>query len=269
MTTYKQIQANFWQNTFVLDLTPEERYFYVYLITNTMTTVCGIYRFNLKLAVLETGLSSEVINNYLNTFESSGKIVISKVSRELMIVNWLKHNSKMNKKIIGQINAELKEVKDKELLRQYYEICKERQYPVEAIFNGVVLPSEVKIKADNEVKIKPDNENEIEPDDIVQSVQEAAKPEEKDVEAVSKDKLEEGKENQEMLFTGFKPVSTGKRRRKAKEKPDEEIEAYETFGEDDQEQAIKGTTVATWNFNDSGGSSSSNALESCCRLFAG
>ncbi|MDP4088313.1 MAG: hypothetical protein Q8930_03440 [Bacillota bacterium] len=254
MKIYKQIQANFWQNAFVLDLTPEERYFYVYLITNTMTTVCGIYKFNLKLAVLETGLSTEVINNYLNAFESSGKIVVSKISREIMIVNWLKHNSKRNKKIIGQINAELKEVKDKELLRRFYEICIKREYPDEAIFNGVVLPSEVVIESDNAVITEPNSEVKAEPDNIGQAVQEAAKPEEKVAEIASKDKAEEVKETPELLFTVHKRASTGKRRGKAKEKTNEEIEAYETTcGEDDQEQAIEGTPVMTWTFNDSGG----------------
>ncbi|MDP4090759.1 MAG: replication protein, partial [Bacillota bacterium] len=131
MNTYKQIQASFWQNAFVLDLTPEEKYFYIYLITNTKTTACGIYRFNLKLAVLETGLNSEKINNYLSSFESSGKIVVSKATGEIMIINWLKHNPKRNKRIIGQINSELKEVKDKELLKRFYESCRNREYPVE------------------------------------------------------------------------------------------------------------------------------------------
>ena len=149
MAIYKQIQAKFWQNDFVLDLTSEERYFYLYLITNTMTTLCGIYRFNLKLAVLETGLSSEVINKHLNTFESSKKIIISKTSKEIIIVNWLKHNSKLNKRTISTINAELKEVKDKELLGQFFEICKMRQCPIDVIFKGIILPSTEKEERKN------------------------------------------------------------------------------------------------------------------------
>ena len=35
MTITKKIQVKFWQDDFVLELTPEERYFYMYLVTNT------------------------------------------------------------------------------------------------------------------------------------------------------------------------------------------------------------------------------------------
>lgn len=223
MVIYKQIQASFWQNAFVLELTPEERYFYVYLITNTTTTACGIYRFNMKLAVLESGLSEDTIKKYLNAFENSGKIIISKMSQELMIVNWLKHNTKMNKRIIGNINAELKEIKDKELLRLFYDICKKREYPVEAIFNGVKLPKEQEIETDKEVKEVQDN--------IVQAVQETAKSQEKNEDGIQQMTAEEGK-------------------------PHEIIEICDTYEEQDREQTVTmgtPTVVSTWTFNDSGG----------------
>jgi hypothetical protein len=53
-----------------------------------------------------------------------------------MIVNWFKHNFKSNKKTIASINKELKEVKDKEFLKQLYDICVQRQYPAEELFKG-------------------------------------------------------------------------------------------------------------------------------------
>lgn len=45
MAVYRNVQVNFWQDDFVLDLTPEERYFYVYLLTCSKTTQCGIFLF--------------------------------------------------------------------------------------------------------------------------------------------------------------------------------------------------------------------------------
>ncbi|MDP4193366.1 MAG: hypothetical protein Q8858_17515 [Bacteroidota bacterium] len=236
MTVYKQIQEKFWQNNFVLDLTPPERYFYVYLITNTMTTACGIYRFNLKLAVLETGLSSEVINNYLNNFKNSGKIIISDISGEIMLVNWLKHNSKMNKKIIGCINAELKDVKDKELLMRLYEICRARQIPVEELFNGVLVPSEVKEEENN----------------IVQAVQEEPKRQEKETDETSRAEEKEVKQTPEVQLTVIKAGSTGKKKGKRKEKPIEELEVFENTEEDGWDQVPEGTVINAWSFSDSG-----------------
>lgn len=43
MAVYRTVQVNFWQDDFVLDLTPEERYFYVYLLTCSKTTQCGFF----------------------------------------------------------------------------------------------------------------------------------------------------------------------------------------------------------------------------------
>lgn len=149
MSIHKQIQEKFWQNEFVLELKPEERCFYMYLITNTMTTLCGIYKFSLKLAVLETRLAPEVIEKHLRIFEGYGKLVISKDTKEIMIVNWLKHNFKSNKKTIASINKELKDVKDWRFFKQLYDICVQRQYPVEELFSGIIITPAEKQEAIN------------------------------------------------------------------------------------------------------------------------
>lgn len=139
MTNYKQIKSNFWQSDFVLGLSPSEKYFYLYLITNSMTNLCGIYKFNLKLAELETGYSAESIQEHLYSLEEYGKIRISKSSKEIMIVNWFKHNFKNNKTTKLSIRKELREVKDKEFLKLIYEICQDKDYPVEDLFKGLKL----------------------------------------------------------------------------------------------------------------------------------
>ena len=41
MAVYRNVQVNFWQDEFILDLTPE-RYFYIYLLTGTKTKQCGL-----------------------------------------------------------------------------------------------------------------------------------------------------------------------------------------------------------------------------------
>lgn len=235
MTMYKQIQEKFWQSEFVLNLKPEERYFYMYLITNTMTTLCGIYKFSIKLAELETGLAPEVIEKHLRTFESHGKLIISKTTKEIMIVNWFKHNFKGNKKTIASINKELKDVKDKEFLMQLYELCVQRQYPVEELFSGITLLEE-----------KEEDKN------IGQAMQQVSKAEEKPVEEVPQDRPKEAKETERMLFTDLTGASTIPRaeKRKGKTKDDVEMECIDVTVEDDIEQPLKGTAIASWGFAD-------------------
>ncbi|EEM28079.1 TPA: MolR family transcriptional regulator [Bacillus thuringiensis] len=52
MAVYRNVQVNFWQDEFILDLTPEERYFYIYLLTGTKTKQCGIYILPKRVAEL-------------------------------------------------------------------------------------------------------------------------------------------------------------------------------------------------------------------------
>ncbi|MEH7458486.1 replication protein, partial [Bacillus sp. JJ1127] len=35
MAKFRQVHVDFWQDGFVLDLTPEEKYFFLYLMTNS------------------------------------------------------------------------------------------------------------------------------------------------------------------------------------------------------------------------------------------
>ncbi|WP_163192589.1 hypothetical protein [Clostridium thermarum] len=240
MSMYKQIQEKFWQNDFVLELKPEEKYFYFYLITNTMTNHCGIYKLNMKVAELETGLTPEVIETHLRTFEAYGKIAVSKTSNEIMIMNWFKHNFKCNKKTIAAINKELKDVKDKEFLNHLYEICVKRQYPVEEIFKGIIISPEAK----DEVK------------SIGQSPQTTSEDQEKPIEEPKQEELKVG---EKMLCPSITDSSKTTRKKKRRGKVVEEIESYDTTREEDIEQPLEGITIATWNFFDTGGSGNSIA----------
>ncbi|WP_163195558.1 hypothetical protein [Clostridium thermarum] len=236
MTINKQIQEKFRQNDFVLELKPEERYFYMYLITNTITTLCGIYRFSIKLAELETGLAPEVIEKHLRTFESYGKVIVSKATKEIMIVNWFKHNFKGNKRTIASINNELKDVKDKEFLKQLYDICVQRQYPVEDLFKGIIIASTDK----EESKI------------VGQALPAEAQPQEKPVEEALQGGFKKEKEPVKMLFTKLEEASPAPsaKKRKQKTKEDIEVEGIDITFEDDEGQPFIGTAVASWSFVD-------------------
>lgn len=43
MAKYRQLYTEFWKDGFVVELEPEEKYFYLYLLTNANTSQCGIY----------------------------------------------------------------------------------------------------------------------------------------------------------------------------------------------------------------------------------
>lgn len=124
MAVYRQIQTSFWQDEFVLNLTPEEKYFYLFLLTNSKTRQCGIYQLPMQIIIVETGYNQETVDKLLCRFIEYGKILYNPKTREIGILNWLKYNPMESPKTKACVNKELKEVKDKTLIDKIYPIQK-------------------------------------------------------------------------------------------------------------------------------------------------
>jgi hypothetical protein len=120
MAIYRQIYTTFWQDEFVLSLTPEEKYFYLYLITNSKTTMCGIYEITIKIMEFETGYNRETVEKLIEKFEIYKKIIYSRASKEMCIINWAKYNINRSPKVQTALNSGLQAVKDKTLIPYLY-----------------------------------------------------------------------------------------------------------------------------------------------------
>lgn len=118
MADYRQIQCSFWRDPFVLGLTPEERYFYLYLLSNGETTQCGAYELPLMLISFETGYNAETVGKLLGKFESYKKILYDRDTQEVLIFNWLKHNWIASDKVIARTLADARSIKS-EAIRKY------------------------------------------------------------------------------------------------------------------------------------------------------
>ncbi|MBI6873443.1 DnaD domain protein [Clostridium aciditolerans] len=152
MAVYRQVQTNFWQDDFILELTPEERYFYIYVMTNPRTTQCGIFKIVKKLIEVELGFDRKTVDKLLKRFMDYGKISYCERTNEIMIINWVKYNFIDSKNTKLCINKELKEVKNKEFIRTIYKICLERKYDIEFIFKDIDLDP---INNEGEAKVIP------------------------------------------------------------------------------------------------------------------
>ncbi|OQR57155.1 DnaD domain-containing protein [Bacillus sp. CDB3] len=142
MAVYRNVQVNFWQDEFILDLTPEERYFYIYLLTGTKTKQCGIYILPKRLAELETGYSMETIEKLLNRFVEYGKILYDAETKELFIMNWLHYNPIFNANIEKCVLRELKLVKSKEFLHKFLRKCLEEECKIPLLLQYFGMPEE-------------------------------------------------------------------------------------------------------------------------------
>lgn len=139
MAIYRNVQTSFWGDYFVTKLPAEEKYFYLYLLTNTRTSQCGIYELPDTFMAMETGCSQEAVNKFLEKFQKAGKISYNVATGEIMILNWIKYNFINSRNTILCINKELRKVKNKEYLRILYRICREEGYDTDVMFNGLML----------------------------------------------------------------------------------------------------------------------------------
>ncbi|EJR64522.1 DnaD and phage-associated domain-containing protein [Bacillus cereus VD115] len=142
MAVYRNVQVNFWQDEFILDLTPEERYFYIYLLTGTKTKQCGIYILPKRVAELETGYSMETVEKLLNRFVEYGKIFYDMETKELFIVNWLRYNPILNTNVEKCVLSELKTVKNKEFIHMYLRRCLEEEWKIPLLLQHFGMPEE-------------------------------------------------------------------------------------------------------------------------------
>lgn len=161
MAVYRQIQTSFWQDDFVINLTPEEKYFYLFLLTNSKTKQCGIYQLPIQVIVFETGYNQETIDKLMHRFIDYGKIIYNAKTREIGIVNWPKYNSMESPKVKTCVNKELKDVKDRTLIDKIYPMDRVSQKEQEEEREKEKTTAEEKTvpTATPSVESIPDNEN--------------------------------------------------------------------------------------------------------------
>lgn len=119
MAKFRLIHTSFWNDPRVVEeMTPEDKYFYLYLLTNENTTQIGIYQITKKQIAFDLGYSMESVGALLQRFEDHHKMIkYNHDTREIAIKNWGKYNLvKGGKPILDCVKSELQDVKDISLI---------------------------------------------------------------------------------------------------------------------------------------------------------
>lgn len=119
MAKFRMVHTEFWDDPKVVEeMTPEDKYFFLYLLTNSNTTQIGIYQITKKQMSFDTGHSIETVNALLERFvKYHQNIVYNPETREIAIKNWGKYNfNRGGKPVLDCVNSELKSVKDLSLI---------------------------------------------------------------------------------------------------------------------------------------------------------
>jgi len=134
MAVFRKIRIDFWQDSYILKLSPEEKYFFLYLLSNPHTKQSGVYEVSLEIIEFETGLDEKKVSEYIQKFCKDRKIKFNKKNSEIMILNWLKNNPATSPKIAACIRDEIADVKTKAFVESLYRLFIRYQYNIDIVF---------------------------------------------------------------------------------------------------------------------------------------
>jgi len=116
MAKFRKVYAEFWKDEKIDIMTPEDKYFYLFLLTNPEVTECGIYKITRKMISHYTGYNLDSIDNLLKRFVDYKVIYYSKDTSEIVIVDQLCKQPNFGKPMLDCITSELNKVSNKDLI---------------------------------------------------------------------------------------------------------------------------------------------------------
>lgn len=92
------MRDSFWTDPYIEKLSPDYKLVFLYLLTNPLANIAGVYEVRLKRVAYETGYDVEVVDTILKKFSDDKKIIM--LGDWIVIVNHIKHQS------LGNLTAE-------------------------------------------------------------------------------------------------------------------------------------------------------------------
>lgn len=105
MAKQRYINTKFWEDAYVSNLDPSEKLIFLYLLTNSATSICGIYEIPVKRIASDTGYDRDMVLKILARFEKDQKIIYR--DGWVVIANFLKHQNVNSPQVKKGIETEL------------------------------------------------------------------------------------------------------------------------------------------------------------------
>jgi len=101
---YRMINTRFWDDSYIAGLNPSEKLLFLYLLTNPLTTIAGVYEIEFRRMAFDTGLGKAEVSAMVAKLEKDGKLIYQ--APWLAIVNFVRHQS-LNPKVVQGITLAL------------------------------------------------------------------------------------------------------------------------------------------------------------------
>lgn len=132
MAVYRKVLLSFWTDPKVDDeFTPEDKYFYLYLLTNPHTNICGCYELGEKQCSRETGYNTETISRLLNRFQDVHDVIrYDPITKEVLILNWYKYNWTKSEDLLKNVRTVASFIKTEVFKEYVFSLLEDSPYTV-------------------------------------------------------------------------------------------------------------------------------------------
>lgn len=109
----RMVDTDLWNDEDIIDnFTAEDKYFWLYLLTNPHNSICGVMKLSLSVVARDMGYAKECVRNLLYRFENVHKMIyLDTKTNELVILNWGKYNWTKSPKIATTVRNACQKVK--------------------------------------------------------------------------------------------------------------------------------------------------------------
>ena len=111
MSTQRMIKDSFWTDSYIANLDPIEKMIFLYLLTNPLCNIAGVYEIQLRRIAFDTGIDKDMLEKVFQRFEKDGKLL--RIDDWVLLVNHAKHQSYKNPNVSKGIKRILEELPQK------------------------------------------------------------------------------------------------------------------------------------------------------------
>jgi hypothetical protein len=87
--------VSFWDDEWICSLKPLEKMLYLYLLTNPLTNIAGVYKITDRRICFDTGLTQKQIKEFMAKFQEAHKAF--RMDEYIVILNAPKHQALYNR----------------------------------------------------------------------------------------------------------------------------------------------------------------------------
>jgi len=117
--SYRQIHSRLWKDTWFIELDADLKLLFIYLFSNELAMVSGIYQIPLRVIAFEVGLPVERVEEGLARFHEDGKVFYDPDRSLIWVKNLRKYNATSSPKVRERIRKDLEAIPDCPLKKQY------------------------------------------------------------------------------------------------------------------------------------------------------